>query len=227
MKNTTNKKNLHQRPSKKTCWAYYMQAIEPKSETINQAFPGYHPQWVQVSQQMTIAPENFIHLRMVLGMTREQCAAYLRTGLTTVARWERGEAGIPFAVFELLRLILESVRFKTSHASWDGWFISDTGELMSPDYGRAGYTPEHLNMYTLTFSENAWLRSEVTRLQTKLDEAVAENTRLRQLYLSQGVVDELVAMQDKLSELLTGIGTARVIPFPLFEIEQQLQEKAA
>ena len=93
MKNTTPKKKLHQQPSEKTRWAYFMQAIEPKSEAINKAFPGYHPQWVQLSQQLTIAPENFINLRRAVGLSRKQCAAYLRTSLTTVARWERGKIG--------------------------------------------------------------------------------------------------------------------------------------
>lgn len=226
MKNTTRKEKMHKQPSDKTRWAYMMQAIEPTSEAINRAFPGYHPQWVQQSQQLTIGAANFRHLRKLLGMTQIQCAGYLRAGESTVRRWESGSVPVPFIAFELLRLVLESVRFKTSHAAWDGWFISDDGKLMSPDYGRAGYTPEQLNMYSLIYSENAWLRGEVSRLQDGLNEAVAENIKLRQMYLTQGVTDELVAMQDKLTELLANIGTARVIPFPTIESEQP-QEMAA
>ncbi len=231
MKNTTQKNacknNLRKQPSEKTLWAYFMQAIEPKSEAINQAFPDYHPQWVQQSQQLSIAAENFKHLRNMLGMSRKQCSAYLRTSPVNIANWEQGRVKIPFSAFELMRMILESVRFKISHASWDGWFISDNGKLMSPDYGRAGYTPEQLNLYTLKFSENAWLRGEVSRTQNVLDEAIEENTRLRQLFLSNGVVDELATMKDKLIELLAKVGTAHVIAFPTVAREQQPQEKVA
>lgn len=39
-------------PSQKTRWAYYVQAIEPKSDAINRAFPDYHPQWVVQSQRL-------------------------------------------------------------------------------------------------------------------------------------------------------------------------------
>ena len=230
MQNNSNKEscknNLHTQPSVKTRWAYWMQAIEPTSEALNRTFPEYHPQWVRMSQRLTIGSENFINLRRSLGLSLVQCAAYLRVGLSTIRRWESGKVDIPFANFELLRLILESVPFKLSHPEWDGWFVSDTGMLMSPDYGRIGFTPEQLNASTLTNAENALLTNEVSRLQTELNEAVSENTRLRQLFLSQGVVDELAVMQDKLNNLMDSIGTAHVIPFPIVACEQS-QEKVA
>lgn len=220
MKNITKQKTLHTEPSKKTRWAYYMQAIEPASETINKMFPGYHPQWVQVSQKMTISAENFTFLRLLLGMSLDQCAAYLRASRSTVAAWESGRSPVPFAEFELLRMVLESVSFKLSHPKWDGWFIGKNGVLHSPDIGGNGFTPEQLIWSTMTRNEAALLRNEVTQLQTELNEAIAENTRLRQMFLSQGVVDELAAMHDKLSKLMDSIGTAHVIPFPSTVSEQ-------
>ena len=226
MKNTTNKKNLHKQPSQKTLWAYYMQAIEPKSDAINQAFPEYHPQWVQQSQQLTISSDNFTNLRNAIGLSRKQCAAYLRTSYRTVTRWEHGETKIPFADFELLRLILESVKFKLSHPTWDGWFVSDEGKLVSPDFGRTAFTPEQLNWSTHVDAQNLLLNNEVTRLKNELDEAVSANTSLRELFLSQGVVDELVTMKDKLTVLLAKVGTAHVITFPIVTTDQQ-QEKFA
>ncbi len=226
MKNTTSKKNLHPYPSNKTSWAYYMQAIEPKSETINNAFPSYHPQWLQMSQMMTIGAENFMLLRLMLGMSLKQCAAYLRVDQKTISRWEHGNCPVPFAEFELLRLILESAKFKTSHPEWDGWFIGGDGNLMSPDYGRAGVTPEQIHMIPMLYADNAIHRSEVLRLQTELDESVAENTRLRQMFLSQGVVDELASIQDRMKVLIACIATARVIPFHAPDSEQH-EERAA
>ena len=226
MKNTTSKKKMHNLPSEKTRWAYHMQAIEPLSEAINKAFPDYHPQWVQQSQMITIAAANFIHLRRALGMTREQCAAYLRVGLSTVTRWELGRGQVPFACFELLRLVLESVKFKMSHPIWDGWFIGEKGALHSPDIGGNGFTPEQLIWSTMTRNEAALLRNEVDQLKGELSTAIAENTALRQMFLANGVLDEVAAMQETINSLMARINTARIIPFTKPE-DEQLQEKVA
>lgn len=226
MKNTTKQKKMHKQPSDKTSWAYHMQAIEPKSEEINKAFPDYHPQWLQLSQQLTIGSENFQSLRRSLGLTITQCAAYLRVSCAKITRWESGKAPVPFAEFELLRLVLESVRFKMSDVNWDGWFISDDGALNSPDIGGKGFTPELLNLSTMTRSEAALLRVEVTKLQAKLEAAVAENTNLRQMYLDNGITDEVAAMQEKVNGLMTRINTARVFKFTLIEDEPILEKIA-
>jgi DNA-binding transcriptional regulator YiaG len=225
MKNTTKKSKRRSQPSQKTRWAYWMQAIEPTSKAINEAFPDYHPQWVQMSQKLTIAPANFVALREILGLNRAQCAAYLRVDCRTIRRWENGEMPVSFAAFELLRMISESVSFRMSHPEWDGWFIGAHGELNSPDVGGHGFTPGQLNNSAITFKENATLRSDVVRLQAELDEAQAENTKLRQMFVAQGVVDELAAMQDTINDLMARIATAKVLPFPT--TPSQLQEKTA
>lgn len=229
-KNTTTKKscknNFRAEPSYKTRWAYWMQAIEPTSEELNEAFPDYHPQWVQMSQMRAISPAMFIGFRETMGMTKEQCAAYLRVTTRTIRGWESGKGAIPFAVFELLRVILQSVYFKMSHPEWDGWFLTRDGVLVSPDIGGKGFTPEQLNWLQSNRSEAALLRIEVKQLKSELDTAIADNTALRQLFLSNGVIDELASMQDKINGLMDRIGTAKVIPLHSIRNEQ-LQEKAA
>lgn len=225
MKNTTKKRNARNQPSKKTNWAYWMQAIEPTSEAINQAFPDYHPQWVQLSQRTTITPESFKMLRKMLHMDRAQCAAYLRVDRSCISKWEIGTTAVPFAAFELLRVVYESVHFKLSHPNWDGWFIGAHGELNSPDVGGRGFTPEFINTSFITFNQNATLRSDLQRVQAELDEARAENTKLRQMFVAQGVVDDLAAMQDTINELMARIATAKILPFPA--IEDKLLEKTA
>jgi len=226
MDNNTTKKDTHHYPSEKTRWAYWMQAIEPTSEALNQAFPDYHPQWVQQSQMITIGAANFIKLRQTLGMTRKQCAAYLRVRYETISRWETGLLPVPFAAFELLRLILDSVKFKMSHVKWDGWCISDDGMLHSPDIGGKGFSPEILNLSTMTRNEAALLRKDVAQLQTQLDAATTENTALRGMLLDNGITDEVASMQEKINALMARINTARIIPFPTLE-EEQPQEKVA
>jgi len=227
MKNTTKAKKLHTQLSEKTRWAYWMQAFEPKSEDINRAFPDYHPMWVQMSQRYTIEGETFKIMRWWLGMTPEQCAAYLRVSVETIFRWESGKASVPFVCFELLRVVSETVRFKMSHQSWDGWFINEHGVLHSPDVGGKGFTPEQLVLSTITRSEAALLRNDVKKLQGQLDAAIAENTALREMYLADGVTDEVAAVQEKINSLMARINTARVIPFAPANIEQQPLEKVA
>jgi DNA-binding transcriptional regulator YiaG len=226
MKNITSKKKKHHEPSEKSRWAYWMQAIEPISEAINKAFPDYHPQWLQMSQMYAISPAMFICSRQMLGMTREQCAAFLRVGISTVTAWERGSRPVSFACFELLRVIHESVSFKMSHTEWDGWFISAKGVLVSPNYNGKGFTPERLDWLEYNCSEASLLRNEVALLKENLDTAIAENTTLRQMFLNNGVIDELALMQDKINGLMDRIGTAQVIPF-LSTSNNQLQELAA
>jgi DNA-binding transcriptional regulator YiaG len=227
VKNTTRKKVLHKRPSDKTRWAYMMEAVEPKSELINKMFPDYHPQWVRMSQKMTIGGANFMMLRLAMGMTIEQCAAYLRVTPKTIFTWEHERAPVPFAEFELMRVVLESVSFKLSHPEWNGWFIDEkNGKLVSPDERGNCFAPGDLNMLSRAIAESARLSSEVQHLQTELNSATAENTRLRQMFLSQGVVDELASMQDRLNALIAGIATAHVIPFPSAEGEQRKERVA-
>lgn len=229
MKNITSKesckKNMRSQPSEKTRWAYWMQAIEPTSEEINKAFPGYHPQWVRLSQLREVSAQNFKGMREFLQITVGQCAAYLRVSNQIIYMWENGHVSVPFTAFELLRMIANSLHARVSHKNWDGWFISETGSLVSPDVGGTGFTPEQLNVLSFQRGEAPELRIENARLQALLDEAQAENTKLRQMYVAQGVVDELAAMQETISGLMSRIATARIIPFTA--PAEELREKTA
>lgn len=216
MKNSTDQKkhkNILPAPSEKTRWAYFMQAIEPRDEAINRAFPGYHPQWIAQSQTITIAGENFHWMRRGMGLTVEQCAAYLRVDPSTVRRWEADTVPVPFTAFELLRVISTTVFFKLSHHRWDGWFISQhDGALVSPDYGITA-TPEDINALQHVQSKLSRLESENQSLKAEIVEMQAENTRLREQFVSQGVVSELAAMQERIGSIMARINTAEVIPF--------------
>lgn len=211
--------------SEKTRWAYFMQAIEPKDEAINLAFPGYHPQWVAQSQVMTIAGENFHWMRRSMGLTVEQCAAYLRVAASTVRRWESGSDPVSFIAFELLRVISTTVFFKFSHHRWDGWFINQhDGALVSPDYVITA-TPEDINNFQHVQRKVSWLESESRKLKAEMAEMQAENTRLREMFVNQGVVDELATMQERMGALMARINTAEVLPFT--KPERTKKEKAA
>lgn len=224
MKNITaqkKRKNISPAPSKKTRWAYYMQAIEPKDEAINKAFPGYHPQWLVMSQAIAIAGENFHWIRRNLGLTVEQCGAYLRVDPSTVRRWEADSVPVPFSAFELLRLVTLSPYSKLSHHRWDGWFINQhDGALVSPD-NNIEVTPEDINSRWLMQSKMARIEAENRSMEKEIDELRAENTRIREMFLSQGVTAELASMHNRIGDLLTRINTAEILPFSKPEPNQQ------
>lgn len=202
--------------SKKTRWAYWIQAIEPTSAAIEVAFPGYYPLWVQHSQRLAIAPANFRHMREhCLAITRAQAAAYLRVEAADVEAWERGDCPIPFMAFELLRLVFESVAYRLSHAKWDGWFIDWEGRFVSLDTGKLAVTPAEASYLPSLLNQIDTLQAEARRLKTALDAQEAENARLRALHQGSGLAAELEAMQARLGDLLASIQTAQVIPFPV------------
>lgn len=77
-----------------------MQAIEPTSKTIDPAFPGYHPLWVQDSQRLAITPSSFTYMRRdMLNISQAKIAAYLRVSVKTISAWEAGRKNIPFMAF--------------------------------------------------------------------------------------------------------------------------------
>ncbi len=232
MKNTkprkTCKNNLQGYPSEKTSWAYWMQALEPNSAEINAAFPGYHPQWVVQSQYKRVSAEGFCYMRKrVLKISQRQCAAYLRVHLKTLSRWEKGEIEVPFMAFELLRMVYRGVHFKLSHPEWDGWFISEAGKLVSPYSRDIELAPGDINLVPYLHNWNATMKDEIAKLTKELAEAKEENTALREIFLVNGVTDEVAAMQERINALMAKINTARVMPFAPANIEQHPQGKVA
>ncbi len=198
-------------PSEKTRWAYWMQAIEPTSKAIELAFPGYHPQWVQCSQRTEISPDSFVYLRQhVMGLSQAKTAAYLRVSVKTLREWESGLKTIPFMAFELLRLVYESAAFRLSHAKWDGWFIAKDGCFVSPDVGRMAVQPHDFAALQYTQGERDAVRRENQKLREAIAAKTEENNRLRELFVNQGVVDEIAHIRDRIGELFGQINTARI-----------------
>lgn len=206
-----------QGPSEKTQWSYWMQAIEPTDPDIEQAFPGFHPLWVQQSQKLKVGPVNLKHLRRhCLNVTQAQAAAYLRVKLREYQAWERGTMPAPFMAFELLRLVYTSTAYRLSHAVWDGWHFGEDGCLVSPNVGRQEVRPED-------FTALVFLRGELEAHRRDVARLTAENIRLRQAFRENSITHELEAMQTRLGDLLASIKTAQVIPFPT----QQTRMEAA
>lgn len=150
----------------------------------------------------------------------------MRVNASTVRRWEAGSIEVPFTAFELLRLVYESANFRLSHTDWDGWFIGNDGRLVSPDIGGLAVGPADINLIAQKYAVAVHLQNENKRLSDALAEAQAENTRLREQFVNQGVVDEIDAMRNHLTDLLSRLNTAKVYPFPA-TTEPQQKEAAA
>lgn len=209
-------------PSKETRWAYWMQAIEPTDEAINRAFPNYHPLWVQHSRRLTVASENFKHLRKYcINITQAQAAAYLRVSVRDVGEWENGKQPVPFMAFELLRMVYESAASRLSHKKWDGWYIDSDGFMVSPDVGKLFIEPSDFMYYMTQRGHIKYLEKQLADFKEEIAAKDAENAELRQQFQHGELAQELEAMQEKISGLLASIHTAEVIPFPMQSTQQE------
>lgn len=84
-----------------------------------------------------ISHAKFRETRLLARLTQEEVACLLHVTGRTVALWEAGKTGIPYAAFRLLKI---HVGFELPGKAWKGWSIrGDT--LWSPEQRpyRAGY----------------------------------------------------------------------------------------
>jgi len=207
------RKKLLPYPNKATLWAYYMQAIEPNSTELNEAFPEYQPMWVIQSQNKMVTAENFKVMREhLLKMTRKQCAAYLRVTIRTVQSWETGKEAVPFMAFELLRLVSESVHYRLSHKDWQGWFIDSNGRLVSPDRGNLSFSPDELSFIRETHQVKAMYQTENNQLRKEVEPLRAEIAELRAADGYRDMLDELKAIEAKIGNLTSKIISNKVVP---------------
>lgn len=192
--------------------------IKAKASTPRRYRPDHkRPQWQTDAERVVIiTPREFGYLVQAVGMTAEDCAAYLRVTVATVRAWEAGDESIPFAAFWLLRLTIQADRFNTRFPQWQGWVIAEDG----PDAGKLidahrsyAFTPQEITCFPGAWHQVATSNLRAEKLQAELDRATAENTRLRQLFNAQGVTTELRQMQEKLAAMLDTIGTAEIIEY--------------
>jgi len=212
IKHSNNKKKLKPYPNQATQWSYFMQAIEPNSQEINTAFPEYHPMWVIQSQIKSVSAERFKYMReYMLNMTRQQCAAYLRMDVSNIQRWETGKTPVPFMAFELLRVVFDSVHFKLSNKSWQGWFIDNNGRLVSPDRGNLSFSPDELSLVREAHQFKSMYEAENRRLRNEIEPLRAEIAELRASAGNDGLLDELKIIEARLAELAAKVSNKNVV----------------
>lgn len=223
-KHTTRKKTRNRIPvsSKRSDWAACMNGAPPEwlhsrqAKGIAQSFGGYFPAWfIESEPWQPVTGSRFkFHRTTMLGLTSEQCATYLRVHRSTINRWERGEADVPYAAFEALRLLNRTASQCIAHKAWDGWFINrQTGELVSPDMGRLAVKPEEINGLPALYNRLSILMLHVAKLEEQVGTLIAENTALRSGDKSRQLAAELEAMQERIGTMLADVGTAEIIEF--------------
>lgn len=232
-KNTTSKKtcNSVQSSSKRSDWAACMNGADPEwlhsrqAMGIAQVFDGYFPAWyIESEPWRPVTGGRFkFHRTNSLGLTTEQCAAYLRVHRSTIGRWENGSDEVPYAAFEALRLLSLTAGQRLSHKHWDGWFINrQTGELVSPNIGRLAVKPEEINGLPALYNRLSILLHHVEKLEGQVDVLETENVSLRSNDKSRQIAAELENMQERIADLLAGVRTAEIIEFNPLAVERRL-----
>lgn len=207
------KKKKTNYPNKSTLWAYFMQAIEPRSQKLNEAFPEFHPMWVVKSQKLDATAEQFKFMRQhLMRVTQKQCAAFMRVKLWVIQAWEQGKQPVPFIAIELLRLVTESADFRLSNEHWQGWFITQDGHLVTPDRGNLSFTPADLSYIRETHQAKSIYEAENIRLRAEIAPLKAEITELRELNGNDGLLlNELQQMESRLAEIAANFSSSKVV----------------
>lgn len=213
--------------------AYPPQAFKGHNATGEKQRELHLPQWMESAEEWTrITPDRFREVRwLVHQMTVEQCAAFLRVSESMVRDWEAGRRLIPYAAYMALRLLVDVRHLPHQVKEWDGWQIinagPDVGMLYDGEKTGAMFSPSELRaMRWVAGERDAWQR-RAEKAEAKAAELEAENTRLRKLFLEQGVTRELRQMHARIGALLEGVGTAELIEFASPVTGIQAREKAA
>lgn len=159
---------------------------------------------------LRVPPEEF---RELIGWnpTPELCA-YFGVTRRTLQKWMSGASPVPFAAYRLAKWRSEGQFEDVLGREWrDIWH---NGRYLFIPGWRAGFSPDELRQLFYQLQDRNFYKSEVAQLKGLVGNLTAENTRIRELYLSGGVTDELREMHERLAALLARLGTAKVFPFP-------------
>lgn len=182
----------------------------------------YVAEWkTEADEVQNITADSFKFLRKtILGMTQVECADFLRVHQTTISDWENGYFRVPFSAYYMLVMVSKTPNFRFANEQWAGWKIEvayDPLNKFKPisylknEVERISLSPNELLYVRQYLSLGAAAREQVVELRSKLDAAIAENTRLRQMFRENGVTAEIEAMQDKITALLEGMRTAKIV----------------
>ncbi len=119
-----------------------------------------------------ISHAQFRQTRLLARLTQVEVACLLHVTSRTVALWEAGKTGIPYAAFRLLKI---HVGFELPGEAWKGWSIrGDTLWSLEQRPYRAGY----LGYQWLTFAmADSWRRASQAKALMPLAGATSAGQR--------------------------------------------------
>jgi DNA-binding transcriptional regulator YiaG len=191
----------------------------------------YQAAWQKPIDEMRCSPEAFFHLRRnVLVLNRKQCARLLRVSVGAVFFWETGRHPVPFPAFLALQLVSESTHYRLANYAWRDWqFIerlpedsfairrgrrdNEITEIVNRKTG-AHFTPDELDHYFAITQQAIALQSEAEALHRKVGTLTRENTEIREMFRTDGVTAELLALRERMNALVSKINTAEVVSLP-------------
>jgi len=170
--------------------------------------------WLSFAFHRNPGPADFRVMRQCLRFSQARCAELLGVyGPLTVRRWENGTRPVPSMAYHMLRLLLESKHFTLRHEEWNGWQVGRDGKLYAQG-GRYSFQARELEAWWIRSQQIRALEKHLEETRAALATMEAENTKLRELFVKQGVVGELADMRVRLGELWSRLNTAQVIPMP-------------
>jgi DNA-binding transcriptional regulator YiaG len=175
--------------------------------------------YAYVMKPQGITPAEFKRWREdFMLMTREQLGALVRVAGKTVGNWENGVSAIPFSMWWVMHVTMQDPEYFLTRPGFHDFYIEYTdgkAHLCSYTYPDIRWTATDLYFNRCALNEVFSLREEIKKLEGKLQEFEAENTRLRQMLKTNGVTAELQAMQEHIGSLMERIQTADVMPFDI------------
>lgn len=214
---------------------YAAHEFDRRVNPSNPRWVGYRPRWMlEAEQPASIAPITFKQLRAwTLCMSAAQCAAFLRVDVAEIEQWEDGTAPIPYAAFIALRLAVDIEYLPHQVKAWEDWRIIPDGVHVGMLINRktgAMYSETEINAlsHTAAAANRAKERAEKenAKLREQLDYLTAENTRLRQLFIEEGITKELRQMHGRMAALLASIATAEITDYTPAKAGRQRRKAA-
>jgi len=153
----------------------------------------------------------------IMFVSVEEFAALLRVTGRTIRCWEAGKSRIPFAVWWVMYVTSFEPDFKIARGGFDLFHVAVRGgehRLVHEEWPDISWTLEELLNLTARSSRAATLEWDLAKAEEEIGRLQAENTALRHLFKTGGVVNELDDMQKRIASLLDRISTADVIDFP-------------
>lgn len=176
------------------------------------------PWWIDAMKAQDVSAEQFKRWRtQMLCMSQRHAAAYFRVPIATITAWEKGRKMIPYAISFMMRWAMDCADVRLSKPGFDKWGVyycsrDKVAKLYHRDI-HIEFTEGHLIWLANEMTVLRMAARETDALRERVDQLIAENTKLREMFKSGEVTEQLRDMQARIDALLASIGTADIFAF--------------